>query len=180
MMIYYIMVSKTLSNFDMDKFLGHKSNILTYKDLKKFDNIDEALKNYGYIILLYLTKDNFGHWTLIFKYDKNTIHFFDSYGLKPDSQIKFIPPVYKIKNGLSIPYLTYLLYNSGYHVKYNEFQFQQKKNYIATCGRHVLFRLINKDLDEYQYKKLLDILKKRYNFKNYDDLIVYLTNDNLE
>lgn len=167
-------MDKTLSNGDIENFLGHKPNLITYKELKKYDDIDKVLGKYGYVIILYETKQNFGHWTLIFKRNKNTIEHFDSYGLKPDDELKFIKTLFKITNGTYQPYLTYLLLKSGYKIEYNEFPFQQMKQNINTCGRWILLRLKNKDLDIYEFKKMLDKNLKKYKLKSYDELVTKL------
>lgn len=168
-------LKKTLSSSDINNFLGENANIKTYRDLKKYDNIDDLLSDYGYCILLYETRDHFGHWTLIFKLDDKNICFFDSYGLKPDDQLRYIPKYFKQINNINIPYLTYLLYYSNYNVEYNEFKFQEYKKDINTCGRHILCRLVFNDKNIYQYKNILDKIKKKYNFKSYDKLITYMT-----
>ena len=166
-------MDKSLSNQDIENFLGHSPNIIRYKDLKKFNSIDQALKN-GYVIILYETKQNFGHWVLVFKRNKNTIEHFDSYGIKPDDELDFIKPIFKIINGTVKPYLTYLLLKSKYKVEYNEFKLQKMAPNINTCGRWILLRLLLKDYDIYDFKKILDKKLKEYKINNYDELVVKL------
>jgi hypothetical protein len=62
-------------------------------------------------------------------------------------------------------------------IEYNNNKYQQEGPGIQTCGRHCSFRLIcylNGIKSEKEYKKLLDKLKRKYNLKNYDDLIINL------
>jgi hypothetical protein len=164
-------VSYSLTNEDIDNILGHKSNIKLYKELKKYDTIDKVLGKHKYVIILYETKQHYGHWTLVFKLDDNTIEHFDSYGLKPDDELDFIKPLFKVINGTTQPYLTYLLLKSKYNVEYNNYKLQEKKKGVNTCGRHILFRLINRDKNIDEYKKYLDKLVKKYKVNNYDELL---------
>ena len=158
----------------MEKILNKKPNIKLYKELKNYNDIDKVLGKDGYVILNYETRTHYGHWVLVFKLDDDTIEHFDSYGLKPDDELNFIPPLFKIVNGTVEPYLSYLIYHSKYNVEYNQYKFQQMKKGINTCGRHVLFRLLNRDKNIEEYKKYLDKLLKKYNMKNYDELMVKL------
>jgi hypothetical protein len=166
-------INYSLSNFDIDKYLNKKSNIILYKDLKKYKSIDDALGHDGYFILLYETRERYGHWTIIIKLDDNTIEHFDSYGLKPDDELNYIKPLFKIINNI-IPYLSWLFINSKYKIEYNNYQLQSMQKGINTCGRHILMRLKYRKYNIDQYKKFLDRLLKKYNIDNYDLLVTKL------
>ena len=49
------------------------------------------------------------------------------------------------------PYLCKLLLDSGYKIVYNNYRLQEKKENVNSCGRHVVSRLIYRDvpIDEY-------------------------------
>jgi hypothetical protein len=163
-----------LSNFDILKLLNGKANIVLYPDLVKYSTIDEVLGQYGACVLLFMAKKNYGHWTAIFKRTDDSIEFFNPYGGFPDDSLKFIPCHFrKISNQLH-PYLSLLMYNSPYNLSYNEFKFQEHKDNIRTCGRHCVVRLWNRNLDLYQYKKLLDQISDDNNI-NYDEIVTLLT-----
>lgn len=149
------LLSKSLSNVEIYKLLNNKINIITYPELLNYNTLDEALGHYNAFVLLYETQQHNGHWTLIFKLNDNTIEHFDSYGIIPDDELSFIKYKYRIKSNQDLPYLSQLIYDSGYNVEYNEFALQKKIHDINTCGRHVVVRLIYKDHNIYEYVNML-------------------------
>jgi len=163
-----------LSNTDITDLLNGKVNIVLYPDLHKYDNIDQVLGPYKACILLFEAKPNYGHWCAIFKEKPNTLSFFNPYGGYPDDSLKYIPYHFALESNQALPYLSALMYNSPYKLTYNEFQFQKKKKGIKTCGRHCVFRLLNRDLNLYQYKDLLDIGCEIYN-TDYDGVVTIMT-----
>ena len=112
------------------------------------------------MVLLYETRQNFGHWVCVFKVDKNTIEHFDSYGLKPDEELKFVPENFRKVNYLDYPHLTALLYFSKYDVIYNECQLQKYLEDVNTCGRWVTARLAYRMIPQEEFAKF---------FLEYDD-----------
>lgn len=137
----------SLSGKDIYNKLDGKVNIMSYSDLMKYNNIDDALGKYGALVLLYESRDNYGHWTLVFKRNKNTIEHFDSYGIIPDDQFDYIDPNFLMKEGINEPYLTHLLYKSGYNVEYNDYKLQEMDNNIKTCGKWVILRLLKRNIN---------------------------------
>ncbi len=146
---------KTLSNIEISELLGNRANIVTYPQLENYDTLDAAMGPYEALVILYETQKNFGHWTLIFKLNDNTVEFFDSYALKPDDELLFIPNTFRISNNEMVPYLSYLIYNSGYNIEYNDYKLQKKLKDINTCGRHVVSRLLFRDYDIDKYAKTI-------------------------
>ena len=153
-----IMASKIpLSSEDIERMLDGKTRILSYKQLMKKNNINEVLKPFDSCVILYETKDNFGHWVCLLKRG-DTVEWFDSYGFKPDDERKFIPEAYK-KMHYPEKYLVKLLLDSGYKIRYSEFKLQDGNDEsVATCGRFVVLRILFKGLDEYQFN---DLMKSR-------------------
>lgn len=154
-------IEKSLSEEDIRKYLNGKTKIISYTELHNYKTIDDLLHPYDNVFLLYLTKPYYGHWTLIFKYPhKNEIHFFDSYGYKPDTEFKFIKDMqFRIASKQIYHYLVKLFLDSydKYKISYNNFELQahstpSKK--IATCGRWCIARWINRNMDEYQFYEL--------------------------
>jgi hypothetical protein len=168
------MVREPLSTKDVYKLMEGKTKILTYPQLKKFSNLDTLLVPYDNVIILYLTKERFGHYCCVARRN-GKICFFDSYGgdKKPDEQLDFINPQFRLKSDQGYPYLTKLLYEAPEPVEYNEYIYQAKGPSIATCGRHCVC-FIKSGLDIDGYNKYINKLSKKYNM-NFDELVTYLT-----
>lgn len=162
-------LSYSLSNHDLMKYMKGKCKIYTYNELSKFNNLEEAFENTEVIFLLYETIKNYGHWCSILK-RKNSIEFFDPYGIFPDEELKFTDDVFRLKNNMILPHLTYLLWKSRKRVEYNNYKLQSKKFGINTCGRWNLIRAQYKDINIDNFAKLLT----KNNIPN-DVLITLLT-----
>jgi hypothetical protein len=148
----------SLSDDDILRVLKPKTNIFRYPDLQNVTNINQIFDPYGRAVMLFLTEgESSGHWTAFIKKDK-TIEFFDPYGVKPDNQKKWLTKKELNQLGQTPDYLTNLLNKAkseGYKIIYNKYPFQIDRGDINTCGRHILTRLMLKDLSLPQYKKLL-------------------------
>jgi len=164
-----------LSGYDILRILDNNTNIISYNDLYNIENIDDVLKN-GSCVILYNTGDNFGHWCCILTHpEKNKIEFFDPYGILIDDEIRpsfmplnFIKKFYKKDKKR----LRKLIYYSKYNkVEYNNYPLQKRSKNINTCGRHVVTRLIMKDLELEDYANFL------YSFKRSpDEVVLSITN----
>jgi len=146
------------SSHYLKELLGGKVKILPYPELVKYETIEELLSPYGMVIILYLQKDNYGHWTTIFYQGKNRIEHFDSYGYFPDDELNFkMDPYFRKVNNMEYPLLSLLLYEAfdRYDMTFNEHKFQQKSKDISTCGRHCVVRLQNRHLTLEKYKDLM-------------------------
>lgn len=131
-------ISKSLSGIDiLDKV---KCNLIQYKDINKYNSIEELLGPTKKCVILYHTKRNYGHWTCLYEYN-NTIFFFDSYGFIPDDELTFLHKDLKTELNSNHRYLTQLLYNSNKPIEYNEYQLQERNKNVNTCGRWVILRL---------------------------------------
>lgn len=151
--------SKSLSDSELLDLVNHKANLMVYPQLTEYDNIDDCLGKYGVLILLYETKQNYGHWCCLIKHSDNHIEFFDSYGLFPDDEFKFIPENFRVESNQVYPHLTYLLYKSGCDIEYNNYKLQSKSEdaltKISTCGRHVACRILFRNMPLDIYAKML-------------------------
>lgn len=137
-------IIRPLSNFDIEKALKGKINIVLYSDIKKFKNLDEFFKPYNAVIILYETGEDMGHWILIMKQideaGKFHIEFFDPYGTNLDDTLE-----YSVKD--KFPYLTKLIYEDGIDdIRWNNMELQKLENNINTCGRWCVFRVRNRDM----------------------------------
>ena len=174
-------MAEYISDGDITRHLGPDAmnNIIKYSDLKQYNNIEELLPtDKSYKIILIENEHNSGHWVLLMRYKyegKEYIEFFNSYGLMPTTSLDFIN---KIKNqilGQNIKYLDKLLNKAKKQFKiiYSTKRFQKLRPEIATCGRHMLLRLLmmlHYDLSLYDYIDFLNKLKDKYKYP--DDVIV--------
>ena len=136
-----------LSGEDIKQYFPD-SIILPYHKLNDINDINEIFNNTNTLFLLYETKENYGHWSVLNKMGNNIIEFFDPYGFKMDQEIKFSK--FNLKDN-KIPHLTALFNNSNYKVVSNIHRFQKWKTHINTCGRHCIVRtkFIKYSLSEY-------------------------------
>ncbi len=164
------LMAKSLSSKDISDFFDGKVNIITYKELINYDNIDDVLGQYNMCVLLFLSKPNFGHWTCVFRTIDDGIEFFDSYSFKPDSELSLINMDFRKQSNQQYPYLTYLLYKSKKPIEYNHHKFQKISNSVKynTCGRWVIIRLLFKDIKLEKFIKL-------FNIPNADEFITEMT-----
>jgi len=163
-----------LSDKDMFNLLDGKFNLVLYPNLIKYSTIDEVLGPHEACVLLFETRKAYGHWVCLWKLNKNTLSFFNSYGGYPDDTLDFIPHHFAELNNELYPYLSLLLVCCPYKLTYNEYQYQKFGKGIATCGRHVAVRLWNRKLTDDQYHKYILKYTKKYNVSA-DELVTILT-----
>jgi hypothetical protein len=166
----------SLSSKDIKDFLGGKIRIIVYRELSKFQDIDQLLDPYDGCIILYETEYSYGHWVLLMR-TRWGIEFFDSYGVKIDDQIKNIRENYRDIKGQLFPHLTMMILNSGrYNIISNAVQLQKKSANIQTCGRWCIFRYLNRHSDLKSFIKLFE----GYKLGDKDKLIARLIQLNNE
>lgn len=129
-------------------------DIVVYEDLVNYNDIDDLLGPHQCCVLLYQQKQTYGHWVCLSRRG-NIVEFFDSYGGKPDSQLKFA----KYNKHNDQPYLSQMLYESPYEIRYNPYKLQSEKNDMNTCGRWVTLRLVLRHVPIDVFAKLF--LKQR-------------------
>lgn len=142
-----------------------KTNLISYADIHKYKSLDDLLGKTQSCIILYETSQNYGHWICVFRYlppNENKIEVFDSYGrYKPDDELKFIPKQFAKISKQDYPYLTKLLYDSGYEIEYNDHKYQSYKNLdISTCGRYAGCRLFFRDMDLDEFNQIFELYKE--------------------
>ena len=163
---------KPLSDEDIHKVLPN-ARIIKYSDLSKVRDLNYLLpRQTDYIIVLFEESPNSGHWISILRYN-NSFEFFDSYGLKPDNERKWLTPqMLKLLNQQE-PVITNLLDNSGKDWTYNNVKYQSSSDGINTCGDHVLHRiyqLINNNMTLIDYNKYMVMMKEKTNM-TYDQIV---------
>ena len=92
------------------------------------------------------------HWICIIRYLKNnipTLEFFDSYGFFPDDEKKLINKDFLRSTNQRYNKIAELLLEASnrYTIEFNDYKLQKKSSDLATCGRHVISRILLKDLN---------------------------------
>jgi hypothetical protein len=128
---------------------------MPYHRLHSITDINQLFAKKQHIMLLYEMEENVGHWVLLSKLDKDTLLFFDPYGLNVDEELAVAKYNSRIHKGQIVPHLTHLLQNSTYNVEVNTTRYQKVLKDINTCGRHCAIRALFSDLDPEQYKQLM-------------------------
>lgn len=167
------------SDKDIKNLLDDDVTILRYSDLSKFNTVDELLGNKSCACILYMTKNNYGHWTALIKNTGGEICYeiFDSYGIFPDDELKFIDEKYKLESNQFKKHLTLLLSKVSRKIPiyYNKYELQSKKKIydggsINTCGRWCAFRCF---LKRFNIKEFISLFKNQ--MMPPDMIISYLT-----
>jgi DNA-binding ferritin-like protein (Dps family) len=150
---------------------------MVYSQLKDFSNLLELLPlNICACVILLQTSNQSGHWTSIQRYNNN-IYYMDSYGIRPDGEMKHINSNVKYELGENQKQLTKLLKTmpNNFTFQYNRIQFQQYSPNINTCGRYnvVWTNSCFNHLTLTEFQQQLKDLKDEYKL-SYDELICYL------
>ena len=169
------LMSKALSNIELSNALDGKVRILTYAELTQYSDLISALGPERAMILLYETKEHSGHWICIYETtgEGGKISFFDSYALKPDDELYFVPDHFRRRRNMEFPHLSKLLLECKRPIEYNHHKFQKSGRDIATCGRHCIVRLLLKKIP---LKRYIELLKDGDGFTS-DQLVTYMTRD---
>lgn len=144
-----------MSGKQVQKYLPN-ATILKYGELRKYKKLPPLP-----IVLLYETKDNFGHWTSVLRTPEGIEHF-DSYGYKPDEEFEFIPKKFKYKSHQDHKYLIDMLLDSKEQINYSDFNFQDDLP-VATCGRWVVLRNLFNHLTSKQFGSMVYKTAKQLN-----------------
>ena len=158
-----------LTNEDLEHTIGVKpEDILLYKNLGNYKDIDELLPNNGdFKMILLEWEKNKGHWVIIYKLN-NKYYYFNSYGNKYDNDLNVLSMCVKKILGEDTKQITRLL--NGKSCDWSKKRFQ--KGDAQTCGRHCVMRIsmLKMGYTQTEYDKYLEDLKEKYELPY--DLIV--------
>jgi len=143
-----------LSGSDIETITQGAAHIMSYEQLHKYTTIDQVFGTKEAIILLYQTRQNFGHWTCLIKQSDSVLSFFDSYGFKIDSELKYADYNLRIHQGKVVPHLSHLILQSDYKVMSNTRRLQKFAKDINTCGRYTAMRVRLRHLNNDQFDRL--------------------------
>lgn len=150
------MINKSLSNKEILKLIKHKANLISYTQIHGYKSLDDLMGPYGACIILYETKQNYGHWCCIFKLDDNAVEFFDPYGIFPDHELFWIKKEFRVRTKQNYPYLSHLMMGSVYILTFNHYRFQKYEKGINSCGRWCALRLIFRKLPLQAFIEIFD------------------------
>jgi hypothetical protein len=145
------------SDGDIRALTENKVNIVPYPQLAQYNDIDDVLGVHGAAILLYETKQSYGHWVALFRVPdrQDTLEVFDSYGMDIDSELLLIPDHYREVSNQNRPHLSYLIQNSHYkNVIHNNVRLQRFAKDQNTCGRWCGLRVALKDIPLQRFQQL--------------------------
>ena len=155
-----------LTGGDIRRITDGKARILVYNDLRHFKSIDELLGPDGAVVILYQTRENFGHWVALFWTDRanRKLEFFDSYGLAVDEELEIAPEFNMRQHGGElVAHLTALVeLCSDCKVTSNKAQLQKVLEHTNTCGRWTALRIRFRDTP------LKDFVRMMTHNKHYD------------
>ena len=158
-----------LSNDNIVSALGPPSeDVLLYRDLHRYNSIDELFYEDNLRIILIESKPGYGHWVSLIKTGDDTYTYFNSYGHPPDYEMRFLKPFYRNLLGEDPAEIHRLA--KGKKLIWNKMKLQGKAS--STCGRwQVLWaEMYNRG---YSLKEFQSFLKKNKT-TSYDDLVLKL------
>jgi hypothetical protein len=158
-------IKRPLSNEDIKSITKGKCKVMKYEELRNFMTLDSMFKPYKAVVILYETEPSYGHWVAMLKEPGNregVVEFFDSYGMKPDSEIKFVPAYFRKISGQNKPILTWLIESSPYRCEWNQHDFQSKKREVNSCGRWAAVRVAWRDVTLAQFQDFFISSDEKY------------------
>lgn len=130
--------------------------VLKYSELCHFDSLPLPM------VILYETEPNYGHWVAVLETPEGIEHF-DSYGIIPDNELKWIHPKFRVSSGQDMKCLLRMLYNSGEDINYNAHRFQGHDS--STCGRWAILRILFSDMTNDSFAKAIKHVAKNMKMK---------------
>lgn len=156
-----------LSGEQVMRLVDDRANLVMYKDLHQYDNIDDIIGPHGAAYIFFEFEPGMGHWTCLCLRGK-TLYFFNSYAGYPDDSLKHIDKRFRNKTNQDFGYLSKLLSECNYNLGYNEFRFQGAGRNVMTCGRWCALFILMKDIPLAKFAKMF---KNKYG----DDIVTVLT-----
>ena len=130
-------MTEPLSLTDIEEMIPG-TRVMKYSDLSKYKHLPKLP-----MVILYETEPNYGHWVAILETPEGVEHF-DSYGIIPDNELKWIPRELKKSTGQDLKRLLRMLYDysiiTGQKINYNNHRLQG--SLASTCGRWCVLRIL--------------------------------------
>lgn len=160
--------TKSLSKSEVEYITEGKCKVVLYADLVGFSTLEEAAAPYDACICLFESRPLYGHWVCWFKVDEEKWEWFDSYGVRPDGELKWLSKEAKEQTQQS-DFITQLVKNSSANTRmiYNQVPLQKFAKDINTCGRWCAVRIRKRELPLKAFQELF--------YKNGDYFITLMT-----
>ena len=161
------LLNYAISSDDIKNITGN-NNIIRYSQIKNYNSINDLIGNQNGCFILFETSQSYGHWCILTK-NNDLIEFFDPYSIFIEKQKDFIDNPEFLE---PINYLSILLKKCPYRISYNEFMFQNDKyDEIGTCGKWCIIRYLNKHIDLYKFKDMIEEDMEKLNITEPDILV---------
>lgn len=172
-----------LSDVLIKKYFDGHANIVTMEDISHMVSINQLFRGYNHaVIFVAVNSPTDGHWQLIYK-SFETLHFFDSYGMKPT---ELITKLNKNNTYGQNKNLDNLIIKSQYAKKsyYNDVKYQSDGK-SQTCGRYVainflLLHIYNKKNIPYDgtvFYRIMQHFQTQFKTKSYDKIVSSFINE---
>jgi hypothetical protein len=136
-------LGRMISDADFKCVFGDTIKILKYGDLAEYNTIYDLLNLNDFVVVLTEDAPGQGHWCALYRMKDGTVYWFDSYGVKVDGELKFIPLFVRQMLGSDEKHLTRLIRtltpDDKKLFKYNDMAVQSDKEGVNTCGRWAIF-----------------------------------------
>lgn len=110
------------------------------------------------LVVLYETQENYGHWVAILRTPEGIEHF-DSYGIVPDNELKWINPQFRARSGQDVKCLLQMLYDTREPINYSTHRLQGKDS--STCGRWAILRILFSHLGTDAFARAVRAVSKK-------------------
>lgn len=172
-----------MTNFDI-KDIYPRLPVIKYPELANYRDIHHLTNNpynSAIILVVHTTRGPngsgvAGHWILVFMDKQNDdVYCFDSYGKYPDNHIVELGHDRCEFNENEL-HLSRMLMNDNSirRIIYNNNKYQGDGYDVATCGKWACWRLmmyLAGMLDERQFKRLVNEVKKKRGLRNNDEVV---------
>ena len=155
---------------------GLRTHVVEFADIPRYRTPTDLLAGDEAVVIYVRTGPSFGHWTTLFRRGAE-LEVFDSAGAAIDQDLLFLPPAERVALHETQPFLLEMLEDPARNteqVEVNGMRYQRLTDAVNTCGRHVIVRLLHRNLSSEQYDAFMRGAKRRG--ETYDQLVVRLTN----
>ena len=147
---------KSMSDTDLHEYFPN-ARVLKYSELPMETPAEDFLKKGEVVYILYEAEENSGHWVAMCRSGNSAcgrgltgsprpdcIFYFDSYGNKPDTPLRWVDAETNERLGQGKPTLTNMFKITKIPVYWNNYAYQNKDDKLmATCGRFATSFLIH-------------------------------------